>query len=82
MAAERALQDGTYDAIAFGRLFLSNPDLVERLRDGKPLNAYDVSTFYVRDPVRGYVDYPTLERAAASGVRQVEQRDIGAKAKL
>ncbi len=71
-----------YDAIAFGRLFLANPDLVERLRDDRPLNCYDVTTFYVRDPVRGYIDYPTLDRVAGSGVKQIEQRDIGAKAAL
>ncbi len=74
------MRDGVYDAVAFGRVFLANPDLVERLRTGQPLNAYNVGTFYLRDPVIGYIDYPTLQDVANSGVRQIEQLDIGAKA--
>ena len=61
--AEAALQEGIYDAIAFGRLFISNPDLVERIRLKLPLNIYDTFSFYVRDPVKGYIDYPRFEEA-------------------
>lgn len=58
---EKAMADGTYDAIAFGRFFISNPDFVERARRNLPLNVYNTSTFYVRDQVVGYTDYPTWE---------------------
>lgn len=58
------LDAGTADAIAFGRPFISNPDLVERFRTGAPLAADDMRTWYSQGP-EGYVDYPALERAAA-----------------
>jgi len=45
--------------VAFGRPFIANPDLVERLRHGAPLNPVDVSTFYGGGE-RGYTDHPTL----------------------
>jgi 2,4-dienoyl-CoA reductase-like NADH-dependent reductase (Old Yellow Enzyme family) len=61
-SAEQALRDGTYDAIAFGRWFIANPDLVERFRKQQTLNIYDTSTFYLRDPTKGYVDYPIFVR--------------------
>ena len=48
---------GDADLVAFGRNFISNPDLPERLRKGLPLNRYDRSTFYGGD-ARGYTDYP------------------------
>ncbi|WP_207460061.1 alkene reductase [Azospirillum sp. SYSU D00513] len=57
--AERVVAQGSADAVAFGRLFIANPDLPERLRQGAPLNRYDRSTFYGGD-ARGYVDYPSL----------------------
>lgn len=47
------------DLIVFGRHFISNPDLVERLKNGLELNPYDRSTFYGADPPeKGYNDYP------------------------
>jgi N-ethylmaleimide reductase len=49
---------GDADLVAFGRHFIANPDLPERLRRKLPLNRYDRSTFYGGDG-RGYVDYPT-----------------------
>ena len=58
-SAERALIERRADLIAFGRLFLANPDLVERLRLSSKLNAPDMATFYVPGP-KGYTDYPTL----------------------
>ena len=57
--AERVVAQGSADAVAFGRLFIANPDLPERFRRGAPLNRYDRSTFYGGD-ARGYVDYPSL----------------------
>jgi N-ethylmaleimide reductase len=54
---------GHADAVAFGRLFIANPDLPERFRRGAPLNRYDRSTFY-RGDARGYTDYPSLPQAA------------------
>ncbi len=47
------------DLVAFGRAFLANPDLVERLRRDAPLNVPDHATFYSGEE-RGYLDYPTL----------------------
>ena len=58
---------GAADAVAFGRLFIANPDLPERFRRGAPLNRYDRSTFYGGD-ARGYTDYPAL----AGGDRQAD----------
>ncbi|MDE2182105.1 MAG: alkene reductase [Alphaproteobacteria bacterium] len=57
-AAEQALADGVADAVAFGKLIIANPDLVERFRNGAPLNSWDASTFYGGDQ-KGYTDYPT-----------------------
>jgi N-ethylmaleimide reductase len=57
--AEAAIRSGAVDAVAFGRAFLANPDLPERLRRGEPLNYADPNTFYTAGPA-GYVDYPTL----------------------
>lgn len=49
------------DVIAFGRQFIANPDLVERLKEGLELNKYDRSTFYGADPPsKGYVDYASF----------------------
>ncbi len=47
------------DLICFGRPFISNPDLVERLRSGAPLAAPDQATFYAGE-AHGYTDYPAL----------------------
>lgn len=43
--------------VAFGRVFIANPDLVDRLRQDLPLNKYDRSTFYTQG-TKGYTDYP------------------------
>ncbi|GHB69582.1 alkene reductase [Streptomyces viridiviolaceus] len=53
------VEDGTTDVIAYGQLFLANPDLPARLRAGGPFNAPDQSTFY-GGGAEGYTDYPTL----------------------
>ncbi|KAI8888870.1 FMN-linked oxidoreductase [Backusella circina FSU 941] len=49
--------ESTGNLIAFGRLFIANPDLVERLQNDSPLNKYDRSTFYTHE-AKGYTDYP------------------------
>ncbi|KAG2235203.1 hypothetical protein BDF21DRAFT_431859 [Thamnidium elegans] len=51
------LAEKTGDLIAFGRAFIANPDLPERLRNGWELNKYNRNTFYTHDAV-GYTDYP------------------------
>ncbi len=56
--AEGAVCDGA-DLVAFGRPFIANPDLVERLRRNKPLTEGDRSTYY-GGGAKGYTDYPTL----------------------
>lgn len=56
--AQQALANGA-DAVAFGRPFIANPDLVRRLREDAPLNAPDRTTFYGGGS-HGYTDYPTL----------------------
>lgn len=60
--AESALADGRADAIAFGRPFIGNPDLVERIRHGAEWAADDPQTWYAPGPV-GYTDYPALQTA-------------------
>jgi N-ethylmaleimide reductase len=60
--AEAAVAAGHADAIAFGRFFISNPDLPERLRKCAPLTPYNRATFYGGDAA-GYTDYPRLEAA-------------------
>lgn len=62
-AAQAALDSGIADAIAFGRPFISNPDLVERLSVGAPFAPDVVATWYSRGP-QGYIDYPPLAEAA------------------
>jgi N-ethylmaleimide reductase len=57
--AEAAVSAGHADAIAFGRTFIANPDLVERFRSEAPLNPYNRATFYGGEEA-GYTDYPTL----------------------
>ncbi|KAL6575380.1 12-oxophytodienoate reductase 3 [Orobanche minor] len=55
-----AVAKGDADLVAYGRLFISNPDLVMRLKVNAPLNRYVRATFYTHDPVVGYTDYPFL----------------------
>ena len=57
--AKRAIEDGHYDLIAFGRWFLANPDLPERIQSGSPLNVYDREKFYSSGSL-GYTDYPNM----------------------
>ena len=57
--AERAIAEGEADAIAFGRLFIANPDLPKRFELNAPLNPYQRATFYGGNE-KGYTDYPAL----------------------
>ncbi|MFF4574876.1 alkene reductase [Streptomyces sp. NPDC001410] len=56
----KLLEDGIADMVAFGALFLANPDLPRRLAAGGPFNTPDPATFYGGDH-RGYTDYPALD---------------------
>lgn len=57
-AGPKLAKDGA-DAVVFGRLFISNPDLPRRLQDNLPLTPYDRTTFYgASPPEKGYTDYP------------------------
>jgi NADPH2 dehydrogenase len=58
-SAEAVLAAGQADAVAWGKLFIANPDLPKRLQTGAPLNAPDPNTFYASGP-HGYTDYPAL----------------------
>jgi N-ethylmaleimide reductase len=62
--AEADVASGLADGIAFGRKFISNPDLVERFRTGADLTQDNFKTWYTPGP-EGYTDYPTLETEAA-----------------
>ena len=63
-SADAAIARGDCDAVAFGKLAIANPDLVERFRQGAPLNDPNPETFYSHEPA-GYVDYPVLAEVAA-----------------
>lgn len=62
--AKQWLQDGKADAVAFGRSYIANPDLAERIAEDAPLNEPDPSTFYASGP-KGYTDYPARELTEA-----------------
>ncbi|KAJ3705870.1 hypothetical protein LUZ61_009575 [Rhynchospora tenuis] len=57
-----AIESGDADLVSYGRLFISNPDLVERFRVNAGLTRYNRATFYTHDPVVGYTDYPFLHQ--------------------
>src|SRR5271154_3355534 len=61
--ATKILASGDADAVAFGKLFLANPDLPHRLALNAPLNPWNSATFYSQGG-EGYVDYPALAKAA------------------
>ena len=64
-AAEAVVAAGEADAVAFGKLFLANPDLPRRFALSAPLNAWNSETFYSDGPA-GYTDYPPLDDKAAA----------------
>ena len=59
-AANAAIAAGHADAIAFGRIFISNPDLPLRLKQGFPITPYNRATFYGGEEA-GYTDYPAYD---------------------
>ena len=63
--AEAAIAESKADLVAFGRAFIANPDLPQRIALGAPLNTPDPATFYGGSG-RGYTDYPALEEVAAA----------------
>jgi N-ethylmaleimide reductase len=68
-SATNARRRGHADLVSFGRLFIANPDLVERFRSGAPLSAPH-NEFFFAGAARGYTDYPALGWAARSGARR------------
>uniref|UniRef100_A0A7N2MHD4 NADH:flavin oxidoreductase/NADH oxidase N-terminal domain-containing protein n=1 Tax=Quercus lobata TaxID=97700 RepID=A0A7N2MHD4_QUELO len=60
----KAIAENHADLVAYGRHFLANPDLPKRFKLNAPLNKYNRDTFYISDPVLGYIDYPFLEDIA------------------
>ncbi|KAI3499204.1 hypothetical protein L1887_34997 [Cichorium endivia] len=56
-----AVAENRADLVAYGRLFLANPDLPKRFEFKAPLNKYNRETFYTSHPVIGYTDYPFME---------------------
>ncbi|WJR79455.1 alkene reductase [Bradyrhizobium sp. NP1] len=62
-AANEAIAAGHADAVAFGRIFIANPDLPRRLQRGWPLNPYNRATFYGGEEA-GYTDYPFYDEMA------------------
>lgn len=62
-SAQQTLDAGEADAIAWGQLFIANPDLPMRFKLGAPLNQPNPETFYSAGP-DGYLDYPSLDAAA------------------
>jgi N-ethylmaleimide reductase len=63
--AEAIVQEGVADAVAFGRHFVSNPDLPLRIQRRFPLTRHDRDTFFTFE-ARGYTDYPLFEGSASS----------------
>ena len=63
-SADEAIASQLADAVAFGRLFIANPDLPKRFATRSELNQYDRSTFY-GGTEKGYTDYPTLQESLA-----------------
>ncbi len=71
-SAEAVVAKGDADLVAFGRHFVSNPDLPARIEMGFPLSTYDRDTFYTFDP-KGYDDYPSYDAQSSSEANNAEQ---------
>jgi 2,4-dienoyl-CoA reductase-like NADH-dependent reductase (Old Yellow Enzyme family) len=67
--ANQAIAAGEADAVAFGKLFIANPDLPRRFALGATLNTPEPSTFYASGP-RGYTDYPALDDGHATAAEK------------
>ncbi|QXB45137.1 alkene reductase [Acinetobacter seifertii] len=59
-SAKRILREGHADAVSFGKAYIANPDLLQRLEQGLPLNEIQPTTLYAKG-AEGYTDYPALE---------------------
>jgi len=59
-SGKRVIEEGLADAVAFGKPFIANPDLVERIAADAPWNRWNQDTFYTAGPA-GYTDYPAME---------------------
>jgi N-ethylmaleimide reductase len=68
-SAALTIEKNHADAIAFGRLFIANPDLVRRIKESQPLNAFDRSTFNGGGE-HGYTDYKTVGQQSLSAAIQ------------
>jgi 2,4-dienoyl-CoA reductase-like NADH-dependent reductase (Old Yellow Enzyme family) len=63
--ADQVIQDGEADAVAFGQLYIANPDLPARFANNAPLNTPDPATYFTPGP-HGYIDYPALAASEES----------------
>ena len=63
-SGQKLLDEGRADAVAYGKLFIANPDLPVRFAKGTPLNQPNPATFYSHG-AEGYIDYPALEEVMA-----------------
>ncbi|QLG72993.1 hypothetical protein HG535_0E00770 [Zygotorulaspora mrakii] len=64
----RDMVENSRTLIGYGRYFISNPDIVDRVEKGLPLNSYDRDTFYAMTD-KGYTDYPTYDKAVKLGYK-------------
>lgn len=72
-SGNQLIEDGAADLIAYGRAFISNPDLVTRFRDDIALAEPNREFFYTGGP-KGYIDYPTYEKAGCGGTVSPDTR--------
>lgn len=76
LAKADAAKGHSQTAIAYGRLYISNPDLPDRLYNGEKLNDYDRGSFYLPNST-GYTDYPTYQEAITNGFPSDEKKTDG-----
>jgi N-ethylmaleimide reductase len=79
-SAQAALDTGLVDLIAFGRPYIANPDLAERLKHGWPLTEADQSTYYTRRGHIGYTDYPVYSKSTRSEMNLGDRATHGSSA--
>jgi 2,4-dienoyl-CoA reductase-like NADH-dependent reductase (Old Yellow Enzyme family) len=77
--AQRAVESGEADAVAFGKLFIANPDLPQRFALQSPLNEPRPAEFYTSG-AQGYTDYPDLSRKPQSPDLNDDQARVNARA--
>ena len=64
-SGNKVIEEGDADLVAYGKLFISNPDLPERFKNKWPLAEFDEDTFYTTGK-EGYTDYPAYEKEKVS----------------